>query len=212
LRDPSFTEKVLTEFNCSIGNFQIKTPAAFTSFTLRDMQLKNRIVMSPMGQYAAESGLVSDWHLVHYGARATGGVGLIIAEMTAVSKKGRITLGCPGIWSEKQTVEWKRIVDYIHRNSKSKIGIQLGHSGRKGSINVPSVGANIPLAKSWELISASAIPFAETSATPREMTVTDMEKVIAEFVNATINADEAGFDMIELQAHHGFCLLHFYHL
>nr|HPJ10797.1 FAD-dependent monooxygenase [Flavobacterium sp.] len=209
LRDPSFTEKVLTEFNCSIGNFQIKTPAAFTSFTLRDMQLKNRIVMSPMGQYAAESGLVSDWHLVHYGARATGGVGLIIAEMTAVSKKGRITLGCPGIWSEKQTVEWKRIVDYIHRNSKSKIGIQLGHSGRKGSINVPSVGANIPLAKSWELISASAIPFAETSATPREMTVTDMEKVIAEFVNATINADEAGFDMIELQAHHGFLLASF---
>lgn len=209
LRDPSFTEKVLTEFNCSIGNFQIKTPAAFTGFTLRDMHLKNRIVMSPMGQYAAESGLVSDWHLVHYGARATGGVGLIIAEMTAVSKKGRITLGCPGIWSEKQTVEWKRIVDYVHRNSKSKIGIQLGHSGRKGSINVPSVGANIPLAKSWELISASAIPFAETSTTPREMTVTDMEKVIAEFVNATINADEAGFDMIELQAHHGFLLASF---
>ncbi len=209
LRDPSFTEKVLTEFNCSIGNFQIKTPAAFTPFTLRDMQLKNRIVMSPMGQYAAESGLVSDWHLVHYGARATGGVGLIIAEMTAVSKKGRITLGCPGIWSEKQTVEWKRIVDYIHRNSKSKIGIQLGHAGRKGSINVPSVGANIPLAKSWELISASAIPFAETSATPREMTLADMEKVIAEFVNATINADEAGFDMIELQAHHGFLLASF---
>jgi anthraniloyl-CoA monooxygenase len=209
LRDASFTEKVLTEFNCSIGNFQVKTPAAFTPFTLRDMQLRNRIVMSPMGQYAAESGLVSDWHLVHYGARATGGVGLIIAEMTAVSKKGRITLGCPGIWSEKQTVEWKRIVDYIHRNSKSKIGIQLGHSGRKGSINVPSVGANIPLAKSWELISASAIPFAETSATPREMTVTDMEKVIAEFVNATINADEAGFDMIELQAHHGFLLASF---
>lgn len=209
LRDPSFTEKVLTEFNCSIGNFQVKTPAAFTPFNLRDMQLKNRIVMSPMGQYAAESGLVSDWHLVHYGARATGGVGLIIAEMTAVSKKGRITLGCPGIWSEKQTVEWKRIVDYIHRNSKSKIGIQLGHSGRKGSINVPSVGANIPLAKSWELISASAIPFTETSATPREMTVADMEKVIAEFVNATINADEAGFDMIELQAHHGFLLASF---
>lgn len=209
LRDPSFTEKVLTEFNCSIGNFQVKTPAAFTPFTLRDMHLRNRIVMSPMGQYAAESGLVSDWHLVHYGARATGGVGLIIAEMTAISKKGRITLGCPGIWSEKQTVEWKRIVDYIHRNSKSKIGIQLGHAGRKGSINVPSVGANIPLAKSWELISASAIPFAETSATPREMTVTDMEKVIGEFVNAAINADEAGFDMIELQAHHGFLLASF---
>lgn len=209
LRDGSFTEKVLTEFNCSIGNFQIKTPAAFTPFTLRGMQLKNRIVMSPMGQYAAESGLVSDWHLVHYGARATGGVGLIIAEMTAVSKKGRITLGCPGIWSEKQTVAWKRIVDYIHRNSKSKIGIQLGHAGRKGSINVPSVGANIPLEKSWELISASAIPFTEQSAIPREMTPAEMDVMIAQFVNATINADEAGFDMIELQAHHGFLLASF---
>jgi anthraniloyl-CoA monooxygenase len=209
LRDPLFTEKVLTEFNCSIGNFKVKIPAAFTPFMLRDMQIRNRIVMSPMGQYAAENGLVSDWHLVHYGARATGGVGLILTEMTAVSKKGRITLGCAGIWSEKQMLAWKNITDYVHRNSRSKIGIQLGHSGRKGSVNVPSVGSNIPLEKSWELISASPIPFNDAMAAPKEMTVEDMHKVISEFVHATINADEAGFDMIELQAHHGYLLASF---
>jgi anthraniloyl-CoA monooxygenase len=210
LRDPAFTEKVLTEFNSANGNFKFATPAAFAPFQLRGMQTKNRIVMSAMGQYSAESGLVSDWHLVHYGARATGGVGLIIAEMTAVSKIGRITLGCAGIWSEKQTLAWKRITDYIHVNSKSKIGIQLGHSGRKGSVSVPSVGSNIPLEnKGWDLISASPIPFNENMPTPREMDLTDMHKVTAEFVNATVNADAAGFDMIELQAHHGFLLASF---
>ena len=107
-------------------------------------------------------------------------------------------------------VEWKRITNYIHRNSKSKIGIQLGHAGRKGSINVPSIGNNLPLEKNgWDLISASAIPFAAGMATPKEMTVSDMAKVISEFVNATINAHEAEFDMIELQAHHGFLLASF---
>lgn len=210
LRDASFTEKVLTEFNCAIGNFKVSIPAAFTPFTLRGMQTKNRIVMSPMGQYSAESGLVSDWHLVHYGARATGGVGLIIAEMTAISKTGRITLGCAGIWSEEQTLAWKRVTDYIHKNSKSKIGIQLGHSGRKGSVNVPSVGSNIPLEnKGWDLISASPIAFNDNMPTPKEMDLADMHKVTAEFINATVNADAAGFDMIELQAHHGFLLASF---
>jgi anthraniloyl-CoA monooxygenase len=210
LRDDTFTEKVLTEFNCNIGNFKVKTPAAFTDFSLRDMHLKNRIVMSPMGQYAAENGFVSNWHLVHYGARATGGVGLILTEMTAVSKTGRITLGCAGIWSEEQMLKWRKVVNYVHKFSKSKIGIQLGHSGRKGSVNVPSVGNNIPLTKhGWDLISASPIPFNEAMAIPKEMTVSDMDNIISEFVNATIFAEEAGFDMIELQAHHGFLLASF---
>jgi anthraniloyl-CoA monooxygenase len=210
LRDETFTEKVLTEFNCNIGNFKVKTPAAFTEFTLRDMQLKNRIVMSPMGQYAAENGFVSNWHLVHYGARATGGVGLILTEMTAVSKTGRITLGCAGIWSEEQMLKWKKVVNYVHKYSKSKIGMQLGHSGRKGSVNVPSIGNNIPLIKNgWDLISASPIPFSAAMAKPKEMTVSDMNNIISEFVNATIFAEEAGFDMIELQAHHGFLLASF---
>ncbi len=210
LRDSSFTDKVLTEYNCNFGNFKVATPAAFAPFTLREMTLKNRIVLSPMGQYSAENGLVYDWHLVHYGARATGGVGLIIAEMTAVSEDGRITLGCAGIWSEEQKLAWKRIVDFVHKNSKSKIGIQLGHSGRKGSIRVPTFGNNIPLSENgWNLISASPIAFSEQSQVSREMDKNDMQRVISEFVNATINTDEAGFDMIELQAHHGFLLASF---
>ncbi|GEP51840.1 salicylyl-CoA 5-hydroxylase [Flavobacterium noncentrifugens] len=210
LRDKSFTEKVLTEFNCSIGNFKVSVPAAFTAFSLRGMQLKNRIVMSPMGQYSAENGLVSDWHLVHYGTRATGGVGLVLTEMTAISETGRITLGCPGIYTEEQTLAWKKITHYIHKNSKSKIGIQLGHSGRKGSVNVPSVGSNIPLEDNgWNLISASPISYNEKMAVPKEMDIEDMNAVVAEFANAAINADAAGFDMIELQAHHGFLLASF---
>lgn len=210
LRDATFTEKVLTEFNCNVGNFKVKTPAAFTPFSLRSMTLKNRIVMAPMGQYAAENGMVSNWHLVHYGARATGGVGLILTEMTAVSKTGRITLGCAGIWSEEQALKWKKVTNFVHKNSKSKIGIQLGHSGRKGSINIPSVGNSIPLANNgWELISASPIPFHSEMPIPKEMTLTDMDNITSEFVNATIHADEAGFDMIELQAHHGFLLASF---
>ncbi len=210
LRDKSFTEKVLTEFNCNIGNFKVSIPAAFTPFSLRGMQLKNRIVMSPMGQYSAEDGLVSDWHLVHYGARATGGVGLILTEMTAVSNTGRITLGCAGIYTEEQTLAWKKITDYIHKNTKSKIGMQLGHSGRKGSVNVPSVGSNIPLEENgWDLISASSIAFTEKMSKPKEMILADMDFIVSEFVNATRNADAAGFDLIELQAHHGFLLASF---
>ncbi len=210
LRDATFTEKVLTEFNCNIGNFKVRTPAAFTPFNLRGMHLKNRIVMSPMGQYSAENGLVNNWHLVHYGARATAGVGLILTEMTAISKNGRITLGCAGIWSEEQTLKWKKITKYIHLNSKSKIGIQLGHSGRKGSVNVPTIGANIPLVKNgWDLISASPISYSSAIKVPKQMTISDMNTIVSEFVQATINADEAGFDMVELQSHHGFLLASF---
>lgn len=210
IRDTSFPEKVLAEFNTKLGISDLKTPAAFSTFSLRKMKLENRIVMAPMGQYSAENGLVNNWHLVHYGARATGGVGLILTEMTAISKSGRITLGCAGIWSKEQVVEWLKITDFIHRNSASKIGIQLGHSGRKGAVNVPKIGNNIPLEKeSWDLISASPIPFSSKNAVPKEMNLDDMNQIVSEFVQATKNADEANFDMIELQAHHGFLLASF---
>ena len=163
-----------------------------------------------MGQYAAQNGLVNNWHLVHYGARAIGGVGLILTEMTAISPTGRITLGCAGIWNQNQVVEWKNITNFIHQNSKSKIGIQLGHSGRKGAVNVPSIGNNIPLDKeSWDLISASPISFSSLNAVPKEMNLEDMNQIVSEFVKATINADNAGFDIVELQAHHGFLLASF---
>ena len=209
LRDKSFTDKVLEEFNFN-GNFNDKNqlvPAAFAPFSLRGMTLANRIVMSPMGQYASENGLVNDWHLVHYGSRATGGVGLIIAEMTSISETGRITLGCAGIYTQEQTVKWKSITDFIHKNTQTKIGIQLGHSGRKGASKKP--WESEPIQNPWELISASAIAFNESFSIPKEMTLADMDLVTNQFVQATKNADEAGFDIIELQAHHGFLLASF---
>ena len=207
IRDKSFTDKVLTEFNTNNNIEDKNQPAAFTSFKLRDLELQNRIVMSPMGQYSAENGLVNDWHFQHYTSRAIGGLGLILTEMTAISDTGRITLGCAGIYNENQLLEWKRIVNFIHQNSSCKIGIQLGHSGRKGATKIPwedSFQGN-----SWELISASAIPFNENSQTPKEMTLVDMDLVCSQFVQASKNANEAGFDMIELQAHHGFLLASF---
>lgn len=209
LRDSSFTDNVLNEF-LETSNSQLPTSnsAAFTPFKLRELELPNRIVMAPMGQYSAVDGEVSDWHLVHYGSRATGGVGLIITEMTAISKTGRITNGCAGIYNAEQLNQWKKITDFIHNNTSSKIGIQLGHSGRKGATKKPWEG-NGPMETPWNLISASPIPFNENFATPKEMTLEDMEEIKSQFIQATKNADEAGFDMIELQAHHGFLLASF---
>lgn len=207
LRDKSFTDKVLHEFNTVCHTKLVEVPPAFTTFKLRNLELPNRIVMSPMGQYSAKNGLINDWHLVHYGSRATGGVGLIIAEMTAVSGTGRITLGCAGIYTQEQVIKWKSITDFIHKNTKAKIGIQLGHSGRKGATKKP--WETKPIQNPWKLISASAISFNENYSTPKEMDLSDMDLVTSQFVQATKNADEAGFDLIELQAHHGFLLASF---
>ncbi|MFY0481342.1 FAD-dependent monooxygenase [Flavobacterium sp. PLA-1-15] len=209
LRDKSFPEKVLNEFNSKRGIENVKTPAAFTPFSLRKMELQNRIVMAPMGQYSAEDGLINDWHFTHYTNRAIGGLGLILTEMTAISETGKITLGCAGIYTKEQIVEWKNLTEFIHKNTKTKIGIQLGHSGRKGSIKKPWEGTNEPLENSWDLISASPIAFNEKFSTPKEMTLSDMDEIVAQFIQATKNADEARFDMIELQAHHGYLLASF---
>ena len=207
IRDKSFTDKVLEEFNTNSNCKDKNQSAAFSTFKVRDLELQNRIVMSSMGQYAAENGLVNDWHFQHYTSRAIGGLGLILTEMTAVSENGRITLGCTGLYNENQVVEWKRINDFIHKNTKTKIGIQLGHSGRKGATKKPWETED--LQNKWELLSASSIPFNEKFSTPKEMTLEDMDLVCSQFVEATKNAEKAGFDMIELQAHHGFLLASF---
>ena len=206
IRDKNFTEKVLKTFNLR-NNTAIGKSAAFTPFKLRDMQLNNRIVMSAMGQYSAENGLINDWHLMHYGSRATSGIGLIITEMCAVEERGRITPKCAGIYTEEQAESWKRIVDFIHKNSESKISIQLGHSGRKGSLERKWQGSFSPLEKgSWPLISASEQPFASDFNIPQAISKDEMEIVKNQFSNAAKRADLAGFDMIEISACHGMLL------
>lgn len=209
IRDKSFTDKVLREYNSknNCHTEPVQVPAAFSKFKLRSLEIQNRIAMSSMGQYSAENGLVNDWHFQHYTSRAIGGLGLILTEMTAVSENGRITLGCTGLYNEKQIVEWKKINDFIHKYSATKIGIQLGHSGRKGSAKKPWETED--LQNKWELLSASAIAFNENFPTPKEMTLEDMDLVCSQFIQATKNAEKARFDMIELQAHHGFLLASF---
>jgi len=209
IRDSSFTDAVLVNFNKSIGNENLKNPPAFSTYLLRKMHLQNRIVMAPMEQYSAENGLISDWHLVHYGSRAIGGVGLIITESVAVSEIGKVTLGCAMINTKEQIDSWKKITEFIHKNSQAKIAIQLGHSGRRGGVKLPWEGYNVPLENSWNLLSASAIPYKDKMPVPKEMDAEDMKMVISEFIQATKNAEEAGFDMIEIQANHGFLLASF---
>ncbi|CCG52315.1 Probable bifunctional protein Monooxygenase/ dehydrogenase [Flavobacterium indicum GPTSA100-9 = DSM 17447] len=213
IRDKSFTDKVLKEFNMNCHSELVtesnSTPAAFTTFKLRDLEFANRIVMAPMGQYKAVDGIVNDWHFQHYSSRALGGVGLILTEMTAISETGRITESCAGIYTHEQIEAWKRITAFVHSHSKTKIGIQIGHSGRKGATLEPWKGNNQPMNTPWELVAASALPFKEEFSVPKEMSVQEMAEVKMQFKQAAINAEQAGFDMIELQAHHGFLLASF---
>ncbi|HEX9979149.1 MAG TPA: FAD-dependent monooxygenase [Flavobacterium sp.] len=208
LRDKSFTDNVLSEFQ-KHNSPESKVSPAFTPIQFRGMTLQNRIAMAPMEQYTAVNGVVSDWHLVHYGSRATAGCGLIFTEAVAVSDTARITLGCPMISSQKQVIAWKRVTEFIHKNSSSKMAIQLGHSGRKGAMKFPWESDHQPIENAWELLSASAVAFNQKMAAPKEIDIVAMDKIVAEFTAAARNANDAGFDMIELQAHHGFLLASF---
>ncbi len=184
-------------------------PPMFLPFKLRGMALKNRVVVSPMSMYSAEDGLPSDWHLVHYGALAQGGAGLVCTEMTDVSPEARITTGCPGIWNDEQEAAWKRIVDFTHASTGAKICLQIGHAGPKGATQKPweSTVSDAPLTQDgWEIIGPSAHPFAPHTRQPRAMTRDDMIRVTAEHVAAVERADRAGFDMVELHAAHGYLL------
>jgi anthraniloyl-CoA monooxygenase len=187
-------------------------PAApmFQPFRLRAMTLANRVVVSPMCQYSAEDGLPNDWHLVHYGARAVGGAGLMFTEMTCVSAHGRITRGCAGLYCDAHEAAWKRIADFVHAHSAAKFCMQLGHSGRKGATKLMWEGIDQPLTDgAWPVMSASPLPYFPHSQVPREMTRADMDQVIADFVAATRRAERAGFDMVELHAAHGYLLASF---
>lgn len=185
-------------------------PPMFTPYRLGELALPNRVVMSPMCMYSADDGIVNDFHMVHYGSRAIGGAGLIIAEMTDVTPEGRISLGCAGMYKPEHAAAWKRVVDFVHKNSGTKIGVQLAHAGRKGSISTSWEGhAQLPPDKAWATLAASAIPFDAGRAAPKAMDRNDMDVVRDAFVNAAHMSREAGFDMIELHFAHGYLLSSF---
>ena len=185
-------------------------PPMFQPFRLRDMVVENRVVVSPMDMYCAADGVPGEFHLVHYGARALGGAGLVFTEMTCVSPQGRITPGCTGLWNDEQEEAFKRIVDFVHANSRAKFCLQIGHSGRKGSTRLMWEGIDQPLPEdNWEVISASPIPYFPHSQVPREITRADMDDVIDQFVEAAERGNRAGFDMLEVHAAHGYLLASF---
>ncbi|MYI67894.1 MAG: bifunctional salicylyl-CoA 5-hydroxylase/oxidoreductase [Boseongicola sp. SB0673_bin_14] len=182
----------------------------FTPFRLREMALKNRIVVSPMAQYKAVEGCPTAWHLIHYGERAKGGAGLVCTEMTCVSAEGRITPGCPGLYAPEHDAAWSRLTAFVHAETDAKICSQIGHSGRKGSTQLGWETMDAPLPRhNWELVSASPIPWSPENAAPREITVEEMAAIKAEFVAAAEMAERAGFDMIELHAAHGYLISSF---
>lgn len=192
----------------------IVPPPMFTPWRVRSVELKNRVMVSPMAQYSAVDGVVGDYHLVHLGARAMGGAGLVCAEMTCVSAQGRITPACPGLWTDEQGDAWERIVAWVHRHSDAKIAIQLGHAGAKGSTRRAWDGIDKPLQgggeENWPLISASAQQYlAGESQWSKAMTKEDFVRVKADFVAATQRAAKAGFDWLELHCAHGYLLSSF---
>jgi anthraniloyl-CoA monooxygenase len=185
----------------------------FVPIRVRGLELANRIVVSPMCQYSAVGGCVNDWHLVHLGSRAMGGAGLVIAEMTDVSPEGRITHGCAGLYEPAHVAAWKRIVDFVHAHTAAKLGLQIAHAGRKGSVHHPWPGnEDRPLGPDedpWETLAPSPIPYRPDWPPPREMTAADLARLREAFARAARWADEAGFDWLELHGAHGYLLSSF---
>ncbi len=211
LRDKEWLEKVEKSFATkAYGKAQDKAiPPMFTPYRIRNMKLKNRICVSPMSMYSAKDGLVDDFHLVHYGARAMGGAALLYTEMTNISADARITPGCAGLYTDEHVTAWKRITQYAHK-AGCKIACQIGHAGRKGATKVGWEGYDVALETgAWELISPSAIAWSDKNQTPRAMEEKDFKIVLDGFVQATKRANDAGFDMIELHAAHGYLLSSF---
>jgi anthraniloyl-CoA monooxygenase len=216
MRDQGFMDAVLSDWwehqPESTRPADAQTPPMFHPYEIGGLRLPNRVVVSAMSQYCATEGMPDRWHEVHLGSRAVGGAGLVMTEMAAIGRDARITPGCVGIWNDEQTEAWKGIVDFVHGETQSKIGLQLGHAGRKGSTKVAWEGMDEPLDDgpgsdgandNWPLLSASPIPYADGSQTPQEMTTDQMDQVVADYVAATERAAAAGFDLVEVHAAHG---------
>ena len=205
LRDTTYVERIERWF---AGGMQI--PPMFTPFRLRSLELRNRVVVSPMDMYSAVDGMPNDFHLVHLGARALGGAGLVFTEMTCVTRDGRISPGCTGMYLPEHATAWRRIVDFVHAYSQAKICLQLGHSGPKGSTKLMWEGMDEPLeAENWPIVGPSAIPYAPVSQVPLELSRTEMNEIRDAFERAAIMGIEAGFDMLELHCAHGYLLSSF---
>ncbi len=209
-RDPTWLAKAEAWFVERATGRQGEPPRApmFAPFRLREMTLCNRIVVSPMSMYSAVEGVVGDFHLVHYGARAQGGAGLVYTEMTDVSAQGRITPGCAGLYTDEQAQAWARIVAYVHQQSDARICAQIGHAGPKGATRVAWEGSDepLPVAEAWETLAPSALPWSPLNRVPRAMQGEDFARVLDEHIAATRRAEAAGFDMIELHCAHGYLL------
>ncbi|MGW3145502.1 MULTISPECIES: bifunctional salicylyl-CoA 5-hydroxylase/oxidoreductase [Streptomyces] len=203
LRDTGFTESVEREFGCPPG-----TPPMFTPFRLRGLNLRNRVVVSPMDMYSSVQGVPGDFHLVHLGARALGGAGLVMTEMVCVSEEGRITPGCAGLYTGRQAEAWRRITEFVHsRSPGTAIGVQLGHSGRKGSTKLMWEGMDEPLPDgNWPLVAASPLPYKPESQTPRQLSRAQLTDIREQFTAAAWRAARAGFDLLELHCAHGYLL------
>ncbi|MFD8372811.1 bifunctional salicylyl-CoA 5-hydroxylase/oxidoreductase [Streptomyces sp. NPDC059688] len=203
LRDAHFTGSVEREFGCQPG-----TPPMFTPFRLRGLSLRNRVVVSPMDMYSATDGVPGDFHLVHLGARALGGAGLVMTEMVCVSEEGRITPGCAGLYTGRQAEAWRRITDFVHTGAPgTAIGVQLGHSGRKGSTKLMWEGMDEPLPEgNWPLVAASPLPYKPGGQTPRHLSRAQLTDIREQFASAAWRAARAGFDLLELHCAHGYLL------
>ncbi|MEV6958115.1 bifunctional salicylyl-CoA 5-hydroxylase/oxidoreductase [Streptomyces sp. NPDC051207] len=203
LRDARFTESVEREFGCPPG-----TPPMFTPLRLRGLTLRNRVVVSPMDMYSAQDGVPGDFHLVHLGARALGGAGLVMTEMVCVSPEGRITPGCAGLYTGRQTEAWRRITSFVHERAPgTAIGVQLGHSGRKGSTKPMWEGMDEPLDDgNWPLVAASPLPYTPRSQVPRALSRARLTDLREQFTAAAVRAARAGFDLLELHCAHGYLL------
>ncbi|MGN6689188.1 MAG: bifunctional salicylyl-CoA 5-hydroxylase/oxidoreductase [Actinomycetales bacterium] len=208
-RDRDFAHRIETAFAAASGSAEV-APAMFQPVDIGPLRLANRVIVSPMDMYVAQDGVPNDFHLVHLGSKALGGAGLVMTEMVCVSPEGRITPGCTGLWNDEQRDAYRRITDFVHERSAAKVGLQLGHSGRKGSTRLMWEGMDEPLpADNWEVIGPSPLPYGEGCHEPREMTRADMDRVVADFVAAARRGVEAGFDLVEVHAAHGYLLSSF---
>jgi anthraniloyl-CoA monooxygenase len=215
LRDPEFAARMDAWF---AGYCQRRgtgpgdvVPPMFQPFRLRGLELANRVVVSAMDMYSAADGVPSEFHLVHLGGRALGGAGLVMTEMVCVSADGRITPGCAGMYAPEHEAAWRRVTSFVHEQSGARIGLQLGHSGRKGSTKLMWEGIDLPLDDgNWEVCAPSPLPYKEgVNQVPRELTRAEMEQIKSQFVAAAEAAVRCGFDLIELHCAHGYLLSSF---